>query len=104
VAVLVVAIVTVEGARWLQATTGPPARPMVPLVRVVRPDPSQVPARLQSWVGLLRAAERDPHVGPLLRDRVNELAQSSGGRPIGPDVLLDLASLDRTITAIERHP
>jgi hypothetical protein len=113
VAVLVVATVTVEGARWLRVTTGPPARPLAPLVRAVRPEPSTVPARLQSWVGLLRAAEGDPHVGPLLRDRLADLARARHpGSPaseaiagsIGPDVRLDAARLAATIEAIEQLP
>jgi hypothetical protein len=101
VAVLVAAFVTVEGARWLAASVGPPVVPVVPLIRVVRPEPSRVPARLQSWVGLMRAAEGDPHVGPLLRDRLSELAQARGGRPLPPDVPLDAARLEATVAAIE---
>jgi hypothetical protein len=104
VAVLVVAIVTMEGARWLAATTGPPARPILPLVRVVRPEPSRVPARLQSWVGLMRAAEGDPYVGPLLRDRLSELARARGGQALPPDVPLDADRLAATIAAIEKLP
>jgi hypothetical protein len=101
VAVLVVAVVTVEGARWLAATIGPPVRPVLPLVRMVRPEPSRVPARLQSWVALMRAAEGDPHVGPLLRERLSELARARGGRPLPPDVPLDVDRLEPTIAAME---
>ena len=88
-AVLVAGIVAVEGARSLQASRGPSPRPLAPLVRVVRPDPSRVPARLQSWVGLMRAAEGDPHVGPLLRERLTELARARRRDGHGVDLMLE---------------
>jgi hypothetical protein len=104
VAVLVAAIIVVEGARWMAAKVGPPPRPMLPLVRVVRPEASRVPAALQSWVGLLRAAESDPHVGLMLRERLNELARSRGGPPLADDDPLDAAGLAAAVRAIERLP
>ncbi|MGH9118533.1 MAG: hypothetical protein ACRD0A_11875 [Acidimicrobiales bacterium] len=106
-AVLAACIVTVEGARWLQATHGPVHRPLAPLVKKVRPQESRVPARLQSWVGLMRAAEGDPHVGPLLRDRLAELARArrrDGHRidlGVEPDAPLDFPRLDAVIADIE---
>jgi hypothetical protein len=104
VAVLVAAIVVTEGARWLAAKVGPAPRPMVPLVRVVRPEASRVPAALQSWVGLLRAAESDPHLAPMLRERLNELARSRGGPPLSADEPLDTAGLAAAVATIERLP
>jgi hypothetical protein len=106
-AVLVAGIVTVEGARWLQASYGPVGRPLAPLLHVDRPDESRVPARLQNWIGLIRAAEGDPHVGPLLRDRLTELARARrhDGHPIDlavePDVPLDSRRLEAVIAALE---
>ena len=101
-AVLAAAILTVEGARWLRATSGPAVRPMAPLVRVIRSEEAPVPARLQSWVGLIRAAESDPHVGPLLRDRLVELARAQGAAiPVEPGAPLDRAELAAIIARLE---
>jgi hypothetical protein len=67
-------ILVAEGARWLSAHHGPEPEPWLPLVRRVRPRPAGRPPALQSWIDLFEAAERDAAVGPLLRDRLRDLA------------------------------
>src|SRR5687767_6956727 len=104
-AVLLAGIVTVEGARGLHAASGPPGRPLAPLVRLERHEPTPVPARLQSWIGLVHAADGDPHVGPLLHDRLADLARARGSTvSLAPGTALDHRTLDRVLAELERTP
>lgn len=101
--VAVAGILIVEGARSLAARYGPAPSPIAPLVRRVRRSDARRPSRLQSWVDLFRAAEGDPHVGPLLGDRLRDLAAArlAGRGGHGVAVPVDGDRLSATVSALE---